>query len=375
MALTERWIVQGGAGAGDGTSQANGWTLVDGFTNAAAGHLVNVQSNSAYTYAGGVVTNTGTAVDPIWFRGYNTTPGDLDDQGRTNGDEELDITNFPVININTAAFTIGTSGRNTVFQNIVFTGALSSLIIGSNATDTTYFINCKILNTQNNASARAIILDDNCVIINCDFECSGAAHNSVVECDTGNLFDSCRVKSVAANGIVMDKGAVRNSVILKTGSAANIGIQFKQGLNNNLYGVNACTINNFAEGVQFPNAAPTYIQRTLNNHITNCTTALDSAYSGTDEIFLVELHSRLRDNTSDRSGIAGQTFGIVTTDTGGDETDFVDASSDDFSLISTAPGKAAGLVGFTDIGALQREEAASGGGLLTHPGMAGGMRG
>ena len=61
---------------------------------------------------------------------------------------------------------------------------------------------------------------------------------------------------------------------------------------------------------------------------------------------------------------------------------FTNAASGDFSIGSTSPAKATGYpgqflggsLGYLDIGAVQRQESGAGG-LLTHPGMAGGMRG
>lgn len=64
---------------------------------------------------------------------------------------------------------------------------------------------------------------------------------------------------------------------------------------------------------------------------------------------------------------------------------FTDAANGDFSLGSSSPAKATGFpgafigglsTGYMDMGAIQRQEpAGGGGGLLTNPGMAGGMRG
>lgn len=63
---------------------------------------------------------------------------------------------------------------------------------------------------------------------------------------------------------------------------------------------------------------------------------------------------------------------------------FTNAASGDFSLGSSSPCKATGFpgafiggtsTGYMDMGIVQRQEAGSSGGLLTHPGMAGGMRG
>ena len=79
----------------------------------------------------------------------------------------------------------------------------------------------------------------------------------------------------------------------------------------------------------------------INNHVTDSTKWLDNLYSGTGNVAVVEINSRTRDNTTPRTGIDGINISEVTTDTGGAETDYVDAGSDNLRLISGAPGEAA----------------------------------
>src|SRR3954447_7437305 len=84
MAWTERYVRSDAAGGGDGTtntnSGANGaWTLAEAVANEAAGMRINVRAG---TYASTTTSRTfaaaGTTTAPIWWRGFNSTPGDID---------------------------------------------------------------------------------------------------------------------------------------------------------------------------------------------------------------------------------------------------------------------------------------------------------
>jgi CO/xanthine dehydrogenase Mo-binding subunit len=92
----------------------------------------------------------------------------------------------------------------------------------------------------------------------------------------------------------------------------------------------------------------------INNHVTDCGEYVNSAYSGTATVSVINTHSRTRDNTAEATGIEQVKVREITTDTGGAETDFVDASTGDFRLRGTAPGQAAGIQANRDIGATQR---------------------
>ena len=63
---------------------------------------------------------------------------------------------------------------------------------------------------------------------------------------------------------------------------------------------------------------------------------------------------------------AGRIFTQVTADTGGDETDYVNAAANDYNLISASPGKATNTWKYADMGAFQRQESV-GGGTIFNP--------
>lgn len=367
MAFTERYVTDAAVGTGDGTS-GDPWTLAQALTNADAGDRVNIQSDSGYSLAADTVSNPGNAAQAIVFRGYNSSIGDLEGQGR-NADGTLNTTNFPVITL-TGTLTLNVF---VVLEALVFTGSIAGHLVGDSGPDNTHVIQCSITNTANSASAYAFRSDNQSTITNSDCECSGASSNTTVDGDNNFRIIGCRIKSVGGVHLALNYGLVLDTVIF--GNATGVGIQIRTAtIHSTIYG---CTISGVGIAISTAASASLYPNLFINNHITGCVEYLNNGYSGTANEWAVEVNNRTRDNTTGRTGIGdGIAVGEITTDTGGDETDFVAAGSENFRLISAAPGKAAGMVAYDDCGAYQREEAgAGGGGLLVHPGTSGGARG
>jgi hypothetical protein len=95
----------------------------------------------------------------------------------------------------------------------------------------------------------------------------------------------------------------------------------------------------------------------LDNHITDCSgDAFVNPYAATADTPILAIRNRTRDNGE----VFGSGFGDwgtvalnhVTTDTGGAETDYVNAGSGDLNLISGAPGVGTSLMPYRNIGAL-----------------------
>ena len=78
MAWTERYVTTTGAGLHDGTSEANAWDFDEAITGAAAGHRVNIQAGTYSLSSVKIISTVGTTTNPVWWRGYNATIGDLD---------------------------------------------------------------------------------------------------------------------------------------------------------------------------------------------------------------------------------------------------------------------------------------------------------
>ena len=336
MAFAERYVTQGAGGGGAGTS-GDPWTLSEGFANAVAGDRVNIQSDAGYSSGALSVSNVGSLTQLIVFRGYNSSIGDLENLGR-NSDGTLNTTNFPVITL-TGAITPNTL---VCFQNLNITGSIATTgIIYSTGVDNVQIISCKLLNSGNGYCIR---LDNQCNLIDTDFECSGSSHNIVVDIDNQCLVVGCRFKGNEVSGtlLAMESSVIDSCAFLANSTSVGIelGAQFggTRIIKNN-------TFYNLGTAITLANSATyTSILVLINNHVTDCGTYINNLYSATSTWAIIEMNERTRDNTTPRTGIGdGINIGEVIIDTGGPETDYVDAGNGDITLIPAAPGVDTGL--------------------------------
>jgi hypothetical protein len=106
MAWTERYVRDDAAGGADGTNNTTNastgaWTLAEAIANYAAGQRINVRAGTyANTTTSRTLATAGTTTAPIWWRGFNTTPGDCD--------TDFSLT-LPEITFTTGAFRITNS--------------------------------------------------------------------------------------------------------------------------------------------------------------------------------------------------------------------------------------------------------------------------
>ena len=108
-------------------------------------------------------------------------------------------------------------------------------------------------------------------------------------------------------------------------------------INNTHY--NSSQIIDFDFNAADANRLPLFI----NCHMTDSTEGFTHEYTVANNA-IYEVFNRYRDITTLRTNVGdGLQVGLVETDTGGAETDYTDAGSDDFSLISSAPGEDAGI--------------------------------
>jgi hypothetical protein len=349
VAFTERYVTAAAGGGGDG-SVGTPWTLAEsmGASGAVAGDRVNVLKG-AYSLGATTVSGAGNVADLVVWRGYNSTIGDLDDQRRTAAGL-IDTTNFPVVTLTGILQPV----TKNCFQNISFTGSLSSTLLGNTVTDDWTMISCSVLNTANNANAKAVVCDNNFTAINCDMECSGASHNTVVECDAVSVIYGSRFKGVA-NAKLLDTlyGTVSQCVFIGNATGTGVG-----GVSLAVGGITVInsTFYSLATAIELPNAADAQMAILINNHITDCSKYIDNLYSATSDRAVIESFNRTRDNTTPRTGVGdGVLIGEVTTDTGSASTDFVSAGTD-FRLIAAAPARGTGMIPGSDIGGVQRVE-------------------
>ncbi len=358
MSYAEKYVSPTGGGSHDGSTPANAWTPTERASNAVAGDRCN-WIGGAYSVSGLTFANSGTYNSRIIDRGYSSVIGDLETQGR-NSDTSLNTTNFPII---TTSASIVPSPYN-ILQNIYFTGSFAGVVLNGASPDFVTSISCKYENTLNNSSARVADFDNDVNLISNDFECTGATHGTVLSCDSRIALYGNRIRGVdntATLATIRDvKGLVANAFM-----GGGIGLRIET--MSTAWLIVANTFYNQAiTEIQTPNSAATRDLILINNHSTDSARWLQNLYASTADHFAIEINTRTRDNTTPRTGFGDSlNIGEVTTDTGGAETDYVNAGDGNLRLISGAPGETAGLIAYEDIGAYQREPSGgSGGGFL-----------
>lgn len=343
------------ANAGTSEGAGNAWATIDKAMNTvAAGDKVWVKASATYSEMATMDT-AGAAGSPITFEGYTSTVGDngrvtVDGTGRNNG--------FVSALGGVSAYYVF---RNFIVQNCDVTG----FAMGT-ATDYVTFINCR----ANNNGGWGFQIDNSGLWMLCDVYSNTSGG---IDGDSSCHAYACRSHSNSGVGIFFNAGSPVIWNCLVYNNAANDGI--KAGANAAI--IIACTLdgeNTGDEGVLFGASGSRYV--IINNIIYDWATGLSAGTDIGEEA--VVFNNLFNSNTADVSNLT--TGDNVVTSAPG----FTDEGSDDYTLASGSAAKAAGAdaalaslgTSYTDIGALQREEpAGGGGGLLVHPGTSGGARG
>lgn len=342
MAFTDRYVSSTGTDTyANSTSSGTPMSMATALANASAGDRINVISDGTYNLGTTSQTNAGNATDLIIWRGYNTTIGDLDSVGRdtpANG-SGLITTDMPVISM-TGSLTLASY---TAWMNFNVSGSVGGLPLfgATTAPDNLVFYQCRFVNSNSSANTQALRVDDHSIVVMCDLDCTGATHGDVLDMGLNSLAYANKITGTSTSValLILANGAVVGNVFFNGGTAIEVGAGGTlptHVLNNTAY--------NCAKFFEMPNSAHTVLHSLTNNHVTDCTEFIDNLYSATAENIVVEIFNRTRDNTTARTGIGdGLLVGEITTDTGGAETDYTNAASEDFSLITGAPGRNAAL--------------------------------
>ena len=377
MAITEKYVTTTGAGTNSGDDEANAyaWTHVNdamtagGSITAAAGWRFNIKAGTYSISSTDTFTVDGTTASPIIFRGYNSTIGDLDAVGRTSGNGALILTNFPVLSYASGTRLNASGSDNCIFQCLKVTVASTgfsgaTLNLGLNGVA----FRCYADNISTNSAAAGIgLAGAGAMALDCDAALTGASGGgaAIAWGANSNKVIACRVTTSQAAGIGC--GAVTvGAVLVANCVVANCvnGIYYNGTvvgtiptiINNTIYNCSTAGIQLGASG----GAAFTGAMVVAMNHITDCGTAILSAYDATAQLALVAAFNRTRDNTVGIDGFdnwaSATTWSHVTTDTGGVATDFTNAGGGDFTLIRAAPALGASAPAYASIGALQRQE-------------------
>lgn len=364
MAWVDKYVTAAGAGAHDGTSLANAWTLAEAIAApVVAGNRVNVQSTAANTTTSRSLSITGTTTAPVWWRGFNTTNGDCD------ADPTLAK---PTVTFTTGLLTIG--GAHQFVSSLDVTSQNTGRAINVTGTPIRFYgIRCE----NTNAAAGSHTVSFTGTSAHCQhswFKATSSA-TRVVLC-TG-------VTSFVAP--VFEGGGVglefQNRVDVSKGVFNNLGSHGAQGTTTAVISIwRSCTFYSCGgDGIRFDVIPTTEVviedcifSETVGTAINNNSGANTNIVHRSGNLF----HS----NGTNEAGFGDSPSLNELTDS---SSPFTNAAGGDLTIVSTSTAKGTAFrvenqtySDYTDKGAVQRAEAGAGSsGIIVHPGMAGGLRG
>lgn len=333
MAWTERYVTAAGAGAHDGTSEANAWTLAEAQANAVAGHRVNIK-NDAYSLTTDLTFADGTDNHTfIILRGYNSTIGDLDTPS-FDSEGKLETTNMPGISNGTYKFALGDYN---MACNLNFTSANVSFGeggLGSNQDSGTVIFNCKVSNSGSNGNANVIEGDNECTVAFCDLICTGATSGQMITGDTGLTVIGTRLQNDSSTSA--DSAIFANGGYLVVSHCAMAGYGNGVEINSLASAFMLVTNSSFAvegDAVKLPNSVGTTTAPILLSHNVafGFSAWINNAYSGTDNAGVVELFNALPSSPTRTGTGDSHVVGEVTLSS----SPFTDSANDDLTLNST----------------------------------------
>ena len=324
ITFTERYVDASASGGGTGT-QASPWTFSEALTNASAGDRVNVKVG---TYAGDntAMTADGTRDNPIVFRGYQTTIGDLDD----NDEDLADGTEIPFI---------------------------SGSVSGGGFNDCAYtFVNHLSFKTtaSNNINGWRMLLNHG-YVRRCKFlsDASGAGSTSTRACAVGgntSVYD-CFIRSASSSNYSLVNGlalhSIGNTIVYTGGGVGGAGLSAQHSFNNTYVNlgtaisvsyatyninVNNCTFYNCTTGFKTTTADYNRTRTITNCYFANCTTGIDSHL--TDNSGFNVINCGFYNNTNNVSG----NVPLLVNPRYDTSDPFVDSANNDFRLASSSAG-------------------------------------
>lgn len=354
MAWTERYVSVTGGGAHDGTTEADAWTLAEALAADAGGQRINVKAGT-YTAAARTFSVAGTSSSGVWYRGYNTTIGDIDTDNTLTK---------PVIQCGSNSQTL--SGAHHIFSNLDISGAVAGTLVAVSGAHV-HLDRVRIENTDSGSTSYAVRATGNGFYLTRSWIKANTACNYVAileerGCIQGNVFRGGK------SGLLIDTTSGFCGVLFNVfdDQADNYG------LDCTLTTGGSCVIvgNTFyAPGLRCIRVSATQAALLVisGNILANSGQYGIATVSGT-----VRAHRLANDFYSNSSGTESG-FGDWPSlaEKSESSSPFTNAASHDFSVVTGALAKAAGAGGgfenesytsYLDIGAVQRQESSGGGG-------------
>ncbi len=337
-----------------------------------AGNTIYIK-NEAWNEAVSVSV-AGTSAAPVKWIGYNSTRGDnptgsnrptLDRAGAAGDAWTMNgvinwhfFKNLVFFDALDDGFTVNTNSITSLFfDNCRFTGNGGDGLEANLRATKMHFLRCEFDNNTGNGFDNAQANNEgSAVFVACSFHDNGS--NAITNCGLNCYFclfygNDADAANLGATGVNIASRFINNTFYANTGANVD-GIRVPPGnvhlIINNIFSSNG------AYGLSYSTSSTGIIPADFvnwNNYYANSTNNIENGALGAND----------QDNV---------------------DPGFTNAGSGDFSIGTNLkadgfPGLLAGglSTGYLDIGAVQRQEAASGGGasIMTHPGMQGGMRG
>lgn len=361
MAITERYVSSSGTATyADSTNPLTPCSLSTALSSGVAGDRFNIKADGTYS-RGATDTHTaaGSITQPLIYRGYHTTPGD--GFNGYNADGSLDTSKMPVISYSGTA-RLNSSGTYVLWETLNVGAAVNAaaMTVGTDSSA----LRCNISNSNTGVSTGGLACSSTgSGALDCDLRLTGASGGNY------GLAVAAGAAWAIANRVWLNSGSAANGIqannnctilfnLVRPGTG--LGIHVNSGaarpliLWNTVYGGSG-------NRVQYASAL-TAAPRLIGNLLTDSSGGYGVEFNS---IGGLNCFNRFRDNASGQwnnstDWASGTSLGNVTTDTGGPETDYVNAPSD-LGLISASPATGAGIPVKTSIGALQRDQTGGGG--------------
>lgn len=345
----------GTLGSTGGTGDLGGSisTMTDAFFESwAAGNVAYIKQDGTHTTSSSIsVAKDGTALSPMLLQGYKTTRGDA------VGNEA----NRPTISLGVNLFTFDNFWR---IQDLILTGTASVII---DMDDSGIYSGCKVTNTSATVARSAAALALRSVASECEFISDKGwglktlnRTGTIIDCN----FHDCDPGGTSYGGLSMGNSSDNRYVGNCTFRACANGLTMGSSEKNILEHL---TFNNCNEGLNMSTPSSTKIAYCI---FDSCVTGMSRSASITTNNPDVLLNLNFSNNTADKTNI-----GTVINETSLDP-QFVDAANGDLETGSNMEFTFAYPGGTTSttikLGAVQN---AGGGGMLVHPGTAGGIHG
>lgn len=236
MAWSEKYVDSAAGGGGDGSS-GSPWTLAEALTNYAAGDRLNVKAGTYSRSSSTAFSTSGTTTSPIWWRGYNTTIGDIDSDNTLTK---------PLISFSTGRMDV--SGNYQMFSNIRVTSPDNSAALYASGANV-QFLRMQI--TDTGSGVGVLGTDEKGQVFSRCLVVGGSSHGFSIGSET--VIEGCVIRATSAVGIYAPL-AFRNVAILRNiiDGTSSYGIQIPSASTGATITIDGNSIyNTGSDGVRF----------------------------------------------------------------------------------------------------------------------------